>query len=183
MKIKVQSISLLAVLALTVPAVNAQFSDAKNSYPKNKNPFTAWNNPIKKSDPFAPHNAAIGKKDPVKPWNSPLGNNDDLMIKERKSYGLPQNKSQRSPFNIESGEGDVYPKNKSPFAAWNSPIHKDSPFAPHNSPIDRTSPFKPWNSPLGNNDDLTTRERKSYGLPQNNSRKSTFNSGFGDSGY
>jgi hypothetical protein len=56
-------------------------------------------------------------------------------------------------------------KNDSPFAAWNSPIHKDSPFAPHNDAIRKDSPFEAWNRPTGRNDDLNKKDRKSYGLP------------------
>ena len=118
------------------------------TYPKNKDPFAAWNDPINKNSHFAPHNNSIEKTSPFKPWNQPFGKNEDLNAEERKAYGLP-----------------TYPKNKDPFAAWNDPINKNSHFAPHNNSIEKTSPFKPWNQPFGKNEDLNAEERRDYGLP------------------
>ncbi|MDD4061463.1 MAG: hypothetical protein PHW08_12290 [Kiritimatiellae bacterium] len=66
-----------------------------NSYPKNKDPFTAWNDPIRKNDTFAPHNDPIDGRNSFKPWNQPFGNNDDLNAKERKAYGLTERNSRR----------------------------------------------------------------------------------------
>jgi len=150
--------------------------------PRNNNPLAAWNNPVHRDNPLAPHNCPIDRDSPLKPWNSPVGSNDDLTMRERKAYGLPQNDFRKSYFSNGIGEEDKYPKNRNPFAAWNSPIHKNNPSAPHNNPIHKTSPFKPWNSPMGSDNDLTTRERRAYGLPKNNTH-SPFNSGLGGSGY
>ena len=120
------------------------------TYPKNKDPFAVWNDPLKKQDPFAPHNTPFSKKDPFKPWNQTFGKEEDLNAQERKAYGLPDT---------------PYPKNKDPFAAWNNPFNINSPFAPHNNPIDKTNPFKPWNQTFGKDEDLTPQQRKDYGLP------------------
>ncbi len=150
---------LLAVVFLSTTTGRSQYGSDQDDYPKNKNPFCAWNDPIHRDDPFAPHNSAIGKIDPFKPWNSPLGNNDDLTSEEREAYGLPTKSSNR--FNTDDTD---YPKNRNPTAPWNSPLYRDSPTAPHNNPVYKSDPTKPWNTPTGNIDDLTPNERKAYGL-------------------
>lgn len=160
MKMLTWTRSLFVTVILASATVRAQYGSDKGEYPKNRNPFGAWNDPMKKNDPFAPHNDPIGKTNPFKPWNSPVGNNDDLSSKERKAYGLPSKSS--SAFSTDKTDS---PRNKSPTAPWNSPVYKDSPLAPHNSPVHKTDPTKPWNSPAGNNNDLTPKERKAYGLP------------------
>lgn len=55
-------------------------------------------------------------------------------------------------------------KNTDPLAPWNNPLYRDNPLAPHNKAIDKDSPFKPWNKPIWNKDDLTTEEKKFYGI-------------------
>lgn len=58
--------------------------------------------------------------------------------------------------------------NDDPFQPWNG-FDKDNPFAAHNG-FDSGNPFKPWNSPFGTSGDLTTEERRSYGLPDKRNR-------------
>jgi len=55
-------------------------------------------------------------------------------------------------------------KNKDPFAPWNDPMYEDDPLAPHNDPMRADDPFEPWNKPWGDANELSNRDRRSYGL-------------------